>query len=131
MKRFAALAGTLVLFAAAAPVMAQEPGAVVIPVPDPWIVIALKAFAIGGVVYKMLNGLKDLIPSFGSSALVLRILNFAGNFLITGGACFVMGEVHDAFDLVKCLVAAVMGALVAAGFQRDKKASDMARAGGA
>lgn len=103
----------------------------VITVPSPIVGWAILVFSVAGLIYKGLDGIKNLVPGLAQNATVMKVLNFVGSFLTIGGACFVVGQVHDAFDVLKCLTAAVMASLVAAGLYEAKKTSDVARAGGA
>lgn len=103
----------------------------IIPLPEPVVGWAISIFAVGALVYKLIDGVKNLIPGLKDNPTFMKILNFTGNFLMLGAGCFVLGQVHDLFDVLKCLGAAVMGSLVAAGLYEAKKNSDLARAGGA
>lgn len=101
----------------------------VLEIPGAMIAVIVQVFAVAALVYKTIDGLKNMFPALVEKyPNILRIFNALGVFLLTGGACFVMGEVHDLFDVLKCLGAAVIAFLVAAGFYEAKRTSDLARA---
>jgi hypothetical protein len=116
----------------AQPTPMPTPSQVVVPVPSGVLTWAAAAFAVGGMIYKSIDGLKNLIPALNNNPLTVKILNFAGSFLVLGAGCFVANTgPMDALDLLKCFIAAVIASLTAAGFYEAKKNSDIARAGGA
>ena len=100
----------------------------VIEVPQSVIGWASQILLVGGLVYAAINGLKNIIPAIRDNATLLKILNFVGNLIPNLGVCFVMGQVTDAFDLAKCVGAAVIGSLTSAGLFQAKKEADLARA---
>ena len=95
---------------------------------DTVVALFVSIFASAGSWYKIIDGMKNLIPWVRDNPKVLKILNFAGNFLTLGAACFVMGQVHNVFDAAKCLFLAVAASLMSAGFYEGKRVSDLARA---
>ncbi len=103
----------------------------VVPIPDPIAGLIVTILASGAAWYKIIDGLKNMIPWVKDNPGVIKWINIIGNTVTIAGGCIVVGHVNDAFDVAKCLVAAVLASLTAAGFYEAKKASDLARAGGA
>jgi peptidoglycan/LPS O-acetylase OafA/YrhL len=128
MKRILWVVPVLVLVAL--PLFAQDTTAppVTLPVPEKVVGVIAAVFAVGGTMYKVIDGLKNIIPGVKDRPLILKGVNFAGAFLVLGGACMAAGGGHDAVALGKCLVEAVAAGLIAAGFHEAKKTSDLARA---
>lgn len=123
----------LALLLSATALYAQPaPSDAVVPVPAPIVVYVVSAFGIGGLIYKVIDGLKNMIPALANNGTVLKIINFLGSFILLGGGCWAAtGHPLDALDILKCTVAAALASLTAAGLYEAKKRSDMARAGGA
>ena len=128
------LLAAAIAFAQPAPM--PTPGGVVVPVPvvplpDTVVALLVGVFASGASWYKIIDGVKNWIPGLKDSPKALKWLAVAGNAMTLGGGCFMVGKMNDAFDVAKCLVGIVMASLMSAGFYEAKKASDIARAGGA
>jgi hypothetical protein len=129
LKRFYAFA---LLLATSSALLAQTPDPnVVLPIPDNTVKLIISILGSAFTVYNLINGLKDYVPAIANNKTVLRILTFVGNLLVMLPACFILGHVNDAFDVVKCVVASVIASLGSAGFYHAKQNSDIARAGGA
>lgn len=110
--------------------LAQDPGAAPSPinVPAGVTLIAIQVLAISKTVEQLINGLKDAVPGLAAKPVVLKVLNLAANLSANLGVCFIAGHVTEIADTAKCVLYAVIGALVTAGFYSQNKTSDLARA---
>lgn len=124
------IAWVFLLLLVTVPLFAQDapPGPVTIPVSGKVVTLIATVFAVGGTMYKLIDGLKNFIPGLKENPTVLRWINVAGTFVIYGTACVTTGHDLDLGSLVKCLIEAVGSSLVAAGFYEAKSKSDAARA---
>ena len=120
----------LVTLASTIPCLAQDTTAppVTLPVPEKIIGVLAAVFAVGGTMYKILDGVKNFIPGVKDKPEILKWINIIGSFTIFGAACVAANGPHDLGNLAKCLIEAAAAALVAAGFHQSKKDADLARA---
>jgi hypothetical protein len=129
MKRFSLLFLMLSALPVVALAQSTPPVPPVVAVPDPIVGLIATILASGLAMWKIIDGLKNMFP--GLNGTILKILNFAGNFLTIGGGCVIVGHVNEIGGVVGCFVSAVLASLVSAGLYHGAVQANLARAGGA
>ncbi|HQQ75778.1 MAG TPA: hypothetical protein PLB01_00365 [Thermoanaerobaculia bacterium] len=99
-------------------------------VPEGVLAVVVKALAIGVLIWKGIDGLKDLFPDWTAAHPgALRIFNAVAALLASLGVCWATGMAHTWVEVGWCSIQGVLAFITAAGLHEGKSASDKARAG--